>query len=232
MTRDPLHTGSADDGPGREASARAVAASSTKGPATRSGNDLDDSWGDLEAEAEAEVEGLQPGASVARYMILERVGAGAMGVVYAAYDPGLDRKVALKLLRPDRRAGDPASAESKRARLFREAKALARRAIEADPGNVPAHTLLARVHATDAFSGRSQDAAASLRRACTSSAASAAGVMPGTRPAAARLDGRAASSRSTISRDRPGTAAKGKSSSSATSSLARKSRSSASCRAR
>ncbi|MCA9690356.1 MAG: tetratricopeptide repeat protein [Nannocystaceae bacterium] len=126
MTRDPLHTGSADDGPGREASARAVAASSTKGPATRSGNDLDDSWGDLEAEAEAEVEGLQPGASVARYMILERVGAGAMGVVYAAYDPGLDRKVALKLLRPDRRAGDPASAESKRARLFREAKALAR----------------------------------------------------------------------------------------------------------
>lgn len=48
--------------------------------------------------------------------------------------------------------------------IFRT-KELAERAIAADPGNVPAHTLLARVHATDAFSGRSQDAGASLRLA-------------------------------------------------------------------
>src|SRR5262245_19355591 len=48
---------------------------------------------------------------------------GAMGVVYAAYDPDLDRKVALKLLRPDD-AG--ARDEARQARLVREAKAIAK----------------------------------------------------------------------------------------------------------
>ena len=42
---------------------------------------------------------LPRGAMVGRYCVLERVGAGAMGVVYAAYDPKLDRKVALKVVR-------------------------------------------------------------------------------------------------------------------------------------
>jgi tetratricopeptide (TPR) repeat protein len=45
-----------------------------------------------------------------------------MGVVYAAYDPDLDRKVALKLLLPGQR--DPE--EQGRARLLREAQAMAR----------------------------------------------------------------------------------------------------------
>ncbi len=58
-----------------------------------------------------------------RYEILERVGIGAMGVVYAAFDRVLDRKVALKVLRPDRVAGGDARAQ---ARLVREAKILAR----------------------------------------------------------------------------------------------------------
>ncbi len=66
-------------------------------------------------------EELTPGDAVGRYMILSRLGAGAMGVVYAAYDPELDRKVALKLLHP--RGG---SSLDSRIRLMREAKALAR----------------------------------------------------------------------------------------------------------
>jgi tetratricopeptide (TPR) repeat protein/predicted Ser/Thr protein kinase len=63
---------------------------------------------------------LERGAAVGRYLILDRVGGGGMGVVYAGYDPELDRKVALKLLRPDR------SEESSRLRLLREAQAIAR----------------------------------------------------------------------------------------------------------
>ncbi|MCY1023809.1 serine/threonine-protein kinase [Pyxidicoccus sp. MSG2] len=61
------------------------------------------------------------GARVGRYVLLRRVGEGGMGVVFAAYDPDLDREVALKLLKP----GAVADAEA-RGRLVREAQALAR----------------------------------------------------------------------------------------------------------
>ncbi len=64
---------------------------------------------------------VQPGTPIGRYVVLSRLGAGAMGVVLAAYDPELDRKVALKLLK--QRGKDE---ESARLRLQREAQALAK----------------------------------------------------------------------------------------------------------
>ena len=67
---------------------------------------------------------LTPGTEVGRYVVLARVGAGGMGVVYSAYDPDLDRKVALKLLQPGELDGERTSLGH--ARLAREAKAMAR----------------------------------------------------------------------------------------------------------
>ena len=42
---------------------------------------------------------LEPGHEIGRFTVLAYLGAGSTGIVYAAYDPELDRKVALKLLR-------------------------------------------------------------------------------------------------------------------------------------
>ena len=64
---------------------------------------------------------LERGATLGRYVVLDRIGAGAMGVVFAAWDPGLDRKLAIKLLHGDVR--DEGLAER---RLVREGQALAR----------------------------------------------------------------------------------------------------------
>ncbi|MGZ6126186.1 MAG: protein kinase domain-containing protein [Myxococcales bacterium] len=54
--------------------------------------------------------------------MLEPLGAGGMGLVYSAYDAELDRKVALKILRP----GTGGAPEELRSRVQREAQALAR----------------------------------------------------------------------------------------------------------
>ncbi|PCC70501.1 Serine/threonine protein kinase [Nannocystis exedens] len=56
---------------------------------------------------------------IGRYSLLDRIGQGGMGMVYSAYDPELDRRVAIKLLGAALSAG----AEE---RLVREAQAMAR----------------------------------------------------------------------------------------------------------
>jgi serine/threonine protein kinase len=62
------------------------------------------------------------GTRVGRYVLRSVVGAGAMGRVYVAHDPTLDREVALKILHPAAATGD----YGLEARLVREAKALGR----------------------------------------------------------------------------------------------------------
>ncbi|MBL8607052.1 MAG: serine/threonine protein kinase, partial [Myxococcales bacterium] len=69
--------------------------------------------------AHATEAGPAPGDRVGRYVVVGALGEGAMGVVYAAHDPELDRKVALKLLRP---GSAPGAGE----RMQREAQAMAR----------------------------------------------------------------------------------------------------------
>ena len=64
---------------------------------------------------------LHPGSLVGRYRVKEALGAGAMGLVFAAHDPHLGRDLALKLLR-----GGGEDASRLRERLLREARLLAR----------------------------------------------------------------------------------------------------------
>ncbi len=59
--------------------------------------------------------------AIGPFVVLRKLGEGAMGVVYAGFDVGLDRKVALKLVR--RQLLDKPTV---RARMIREAQAMAR----------------------------------------------------------------------------------------------------------
>ncbi len=68
-------------------------------------------------------EPLRRGAHVGRYTVLERIGAGGMGVVYAAFDPQLDRRIALKVMHPGSNAAFDSGG---RTRLLREAQAMAK----------------------------------------------------------------------------------------------------------
>ncbi len=67
---------------------------------------------------------LARGTALGRFVVLGLVGRGAMGEVYGAYDPELDRKIAIKLLRP--RAGGAGDGADSRTRLMREAQATAK----------------------------------------------------------------------------------------------------------
>jgi serine/threonine-protein kinase len=73
----------------------------------------------------------EPDLAGTRYRLLERVARGGMGVVYAAEDEKLERRVALKVLDVPGTDGDLAN------RLMREARVLAR--LE-HPGIVPSTT--------------------------------------------------------------------------------------------
>ena len=64
---------------------------------------------------------LGRGDSVGRYVVITKVGVGGFGEVYSAYDPDLDRKVALKIMKTrENRLG------TARVQLSREAQALAK----------------------------------------------------------------------------------------------------------
>ena len=68
----------------------------------------------------AEASQRRTGTVFGRYVLVEPIGAGAMGEVWVAVDPDLDRKLALKLLRRSRSRRDD------NPRLLREARAMAR----------------------------------------------------------------------------------------------------------
>ena len=78
-------------------------------------------------------------ARVGRYVLLREIGRGAIGVVYAAYHEGLDRRVAIKLLNRQR-----AGRVDLEARLHREARALAKLS----------HPNVVQVYDVGKFSGR------------------------------------------------------------------------------
>jgi len=69
------------------------------------------------------VNGLEGGSSVGRYRIVRFLGAGAMGEVYLAEDPQIDRQLAIKTVRL---IGRPQEIDDRKKRLLREARAAGR----------------------------------------------------------------------------------------------------------
>ena len=66
---------------------------------------------------------LARGSSVDRYIVVDKLGAGGMGIVYSAYDPDLDRRVAIKIIKPV--GVDSTRASEIRERTTREARGMA-----------------------------------------------------------------------------------------------------------
>ncbi len=78
-------------------------------------------------------------AKIDRYAVQRRVGRGAMGEVFCAYDDQLGRRVAVKLLHPQ-----PRDRQGRRHRMRREAQAMAR----------VSHRHVVQVYETGDFEGR------------------------------------------------------------------------------
>ncbi len=82
-----------------------------------------DPLGDRAAEARVEERlfgELPPAPQIGRFVVLNKIGAGGLGIVYAAYDPQLDRRVAIKLVHRRHEVARDGQ------RVLREAQALAR----------------------------------------------------------------------------------------------------------
>jgi serine/threonine protein kinase/tetratricopeptide (TPR) repeat protein len=96
---------------------------------------------DTIADADSDPGEAKKLSTIGRYVVLDSVGMGGMGLVCAAYDPKLNRKIALKLLR---NASDEETSAAGRNRLFREAQALAQLS----------HPNVVTVHDVDVFEGQ------------------------------------------------------------------------------
>jgi tetratricopeptide (TPR) repeat protein len=106
------------DGPGSSRGSGVELAATTDGPATSRPGGLGATT-DSQPTVSSGLREADAPERLGRYLVIKRLGAGGMGVVYKAYDPALDRRVAVKLLR-GRESGQA------RARLLREAQAMAR----------------------------------------------------------------------------------------------------------
>jgi tetratricopeptide (TPR) repeat protein len=87
---------------------------------TRPDHDLGETADSFGSQETASMASLTKGMVFGRYEIVRRIGSGGMGTVYAAFDPTLDRTVALKVLH------DKVESSDAEQRLLREAQAMAR----------------------------------------------------------------------------------------------------------
>jgi len=101
-----------------------TAADSRLGTAVTVPPDVDATIGDAPASVSARAIGR--GSQIGRFVVMDALGRGGMGLVVAAYDPDLDRRVAVKLLLPAHASGTATDPGEARDRLLREARAMAR----------------------------------------------------------------------------------------------------------